>query len=273
MMPDININDSVTAGDLVTGIKTEKVNLQNIMNAEFKSDRKTCPYCEASGNHTFFACSTPKCSNRYCQYCPPNENDLCGTCQEFTQDVESWIEYSDSLRSEKDSLEEEKLSEIQKLSNSSIEMSMTNLEDRARFCHLSTNLQLVSFLTLILFSKIILNLAHGIEVITYSFFVMTIYNLIRRFFRDFPLSKTYILDIFGTMAILLISIILSNLISGTQAIIVAVLISGFFVVRMFNIGLILQSRTSGFSEFKTRLDYSAIGFTISCILCVLILYF
>ena len=150
---------------------------------------------------------------------------------------------------------------------------MKDLEDRARFCHLSTNLQLVSFLTLILLSKIVLNLAHGIEIITYSFFVMIIYNLSRRFFREFPLSKTYILDIFGTMFILLISIILSNLISGTQAIILAVLISGFFVVRMFNIGLILQSRTSGFLEFETRLDYSAIGFTISCILCVVILYF
>ena len=183
------------------------------------------------------------------------------------------LSIQDSLQSEKDSLQEEKESEIQKLSNSSTEMSMKNLEDRARFCHLSTNLQLVSFLTLILFSKIILNLAHGIEVITYSFFVMLIYNLIRRFYRDFPLSKTYILDIFGTMAILLICINLSNLISGTQAIILAVLISGFFVVRMLNIGLILQSRTSGFSEFKTRLDYSAIGFTISCILCVVILYF
>ena len=150
---------------------------------------------------------------------------------------------------------------------------MKDLEDRARFCHLSTNLQLVSFLTLILLSKIVLNLAHGIEIITYSFFVMIIYNLSRRFFREFPLSKTYILDIFGTMFILLISIILSNLISGTQAIILAVLISGFFVVRMFDIGLILQSRTSGFLEFETRLDYSAIGFTISCILCVVILYF
>ena len=279
-MSDVNLNDSVVTGDVITGIKTEKVNLQNIMNAEFKSDRKTCPYCEASGNHTFFACSTSKCSNRYCEYCPPNADNLCGTCQEFTELVNSWAIHlasvqrkSDSILEEKVSLQKEKDREIENLSSSSTEMSIANLKDRAKFCHLSTNLQLVSFLTLILFSKIILNLAHGIEIISYSFIGMITYNLIRRFYESFPLSQTYIFDIVFTMAILLISVIISNLISGFGAILLVVIAVGMFSFRIFNLGLILQGNFNRISEFNPIIDYSAIGFSFSSILCVLFVYF
>ena len=243
------------------------------MNAEFKSDRKTCPYCEASGNHTFFACSTLKCSNRYCEYCPPNSDNLCGTCQEFTELVNSWAMHSDSILEEKDSLQKEKDSEIENLSSFSTEMSISNLKDRAKFCHLSTNLQLVSFLTLILFSKIILNLAHGIEIISYSFIGMITYNLIRRFYERFPLSQTYIFDLVFTMAILLISVILSNLISGIVAILLVVIAIGMFSFRMFNLGLILQGDFNHISEYNPIMDYSAIGFWFSSILCALFVYF
>ena len=272
-MSDINLNDSVAMGDLVTGIKTENVNLQQIHKAEFHSDRKNCPYCEASGNHTFFACSTLKCSNRYCEYCPQNNDQLCGTCQEFTHAINLWEEHSDSIIKENELLEKQKDSEIKNMYSTSSEMSKINLEDRAKFCHLSTNLQLGAFLILMLFSDIVLNIPHGIEIITYSFFGMVAYNLIRRFYEGFSISKTYILDIALTMAILLISVTFSNLISGIPVIIFISLVAGIFSFRMFNLGLILQGRHNPISEYLPRIDYSAVGFCLCSVFCVLIFYF
>lgn len=67
------ISDSVVMGDVVNIVNKPEDIVEAISN-------QVCVFCETSGNLTFFACKSPVCDERYCNYCS-EAGCFCPDCQ------------------------------------------------------------------------------------------------------------------------------------------------------------------------------------------------
>ena len=67
------ISDSVVMGDVVNIVNKPKDIVEAISN-------RVCVFCKTSGNLTFFACKSPVCDERYCNYCS-EASSFCPECK------------------------------------------------------------------------------------------------------------------------------------------------------------------------------------------------
>ena len=281
------VHDSVVQGDIHLGDKV-------VNNTSIVSGRRKCGVCGASGNHTFFICSTKYCENEYCEYCDHKFSKKCKICFDFENEIESknkllqktikdadqYIEItSRKLKAEKDDfvgkLSAEKDELVGKLSAEKDELfDYTSLisKQRTSYIHFSNNIQLIALLTLLSFSDFILNTPHAFELVAYSFAILVLYNFTSNFSRDNEKSLIYLLDIVVVLLVLLISLGLSHYFSGGFAIILFCIALGFFTHRLIRM-LDLVSKKS-YLEIKDRIyiDFSAVSYLV-CLLYYLIFHF
>jgi len=230
------IKDSVIQGNVQFGDSI--AHQTNIV-----SSRVICAYCESSGVQTFFRCSTLNCSNDYCEHCEHKSSEKCGICYSFENKIHELI------------------SEEKEAYDGLFMRELKQTEQRAMFTHFSNNIQLITFLILLSFSDFILNRPHGFEVIGYSFFGLVSYNFISEFLRDEEINLIYIVDIIIVIAVCLMSIYFSHLITGTLAGFTFGIISSVFIIRCGQMFLLIFDNTRNI-EFRSSIDISAISYLI-----------
>ena len=270
------VHDSVVQGDIHLGDKV-------VNNTSIVSGRRKCGVCGASGNHTFFKCSTKYCENEYCEYCDHKFSKKCKICFDFENEIESknkllqkTIKDADQyIESTSRKLKAEKDDFVGKLSAEKDELfDYTSLisKQRTSYIHFSNNIQLIALLTLLSFSDFILNTPHAFELVAYSFAILVLYNFTSNFSRDNEKSLIYLLDIVVVLLVLLISLGLSHYFSGGFAIILFCIALGFFTHRLIRM-LDLVSKKS-YLEIKDRIyiDFSAVSYLV-CLLYYLIFHF
>jgi|TARA_B110000211_G_scaffold221236_1_gene268629 hypothetical protein len=276
---NIGIQDSVIQGDLLLG--------DNIThNTKIEHGRRICINCGSSGGHTFFKCSTPKCENEYCEHCDHKISKKCTICydlvlikKEFQLKINDLAKSAETERekllqmgnelAKSTETEREKLlqmgDELQENSNKEREI-MFQYEDliykqRTTVIHFSNNIQLSTFIVLLTFSDFILNLPHGFEVISYSFFGLVGYNLISEYLRNRDFDAIYLIDIVIAIAVFLISMYLSYLFSGFFAGFIFIIITAFFGYRFFSM-IYFISNNSYDSKNSLTLDISATSYFV-----------
>jgi len=270
------VHDSVVQGDVHLGDKV-------VNNTSIVSGRRKCEVCGASGNHTFFKCSTKYCENEYCEYCDHKFSRKCKICFDFENEIESknkllqkTIKEADQyIESTSRKLKAEKDDFVGMLSAEKDELfDYTSLisKQRTSYIHFSNNIQLIALLALLSFFDFILNTPHAFELVAYSFAILVLYNFTSNFYRGNEKSLIYLLDIVVVLLVLLISLGISHYFSGGFAIILFNIALGFFTHRLIRM-LDLVSKKS-YLELKDRIyiDFSAVSFLV-CLLYFVIVHF
>ena len=134
-------------------------------------------------------------------------------------------------------------------------------KQRTTVIHFSNNIQLSTFIVLLTFSDFILNLPHGFEVISYSFFGLVGYNLISEYLRNRDVNAIYLIDIVIAIAVFLLSMYLSYLFSGFFAGFIFIIIAAFFGYRFFSM-IYFIGNNSYDSKNSLTLDISATSYFV-----------